>query len=180
MGTEKAERWLSLWDPSHYLPHARMPQLWMDGTNDFAYPLDSLQKSYRLPRSPRTLCIRVRMPHGHGGPGENPAEIHAFADTFCKGSAPLARVLKQGQKGSDVWASYRSSLPVQKAELNYTRDTGEWQGRTWETAPATVNPKDHKVTARLPEGVTVYYFNLIDSRGLVVSTEHVEAPGGRE
>lgn len=26
----------------------------------------------------------------------------------------------------------------------------------------------------LPEGTRVYYFNLTDERGLVVSTEHVE------
>ena len=38
-----------LWDLSVYLAHAAMPFLWVTGANDFAYPLDSLQKSYRLP-----------------------------------------------------------------------------------------------------------------------------------
>ena len=51
-----------------------MPILWVNGTNDFAYPMDSWQKSYRLPASPRTLCLRIRMPHGHGPVGENPEE----------------------------------------------------------------------------------------------------------
>jgi hypothetical protein len=74
MGEARAARWLSMWDPSVYLPRAKLPMLWVTGTNDFAYPMDSLQKSYRLPSGPRALCITVRMPHGHGGPGENPPE----------------------------------------------------------------------------------------------------------
>ncbi|MBS0260973.1 MAG: acetylxylan esterase, partial [Planctomycetes bacterium] len=70
MGPESSARWLKLWDPSQYLPHAKMPILWVNGTNDFAYPMDSWQKSYRLPTGDSTLCLRVRMPHGHGPAGE--------------------------------------------------------------------------------------------------------------
>src|SRR5262249_21875508 len=44
----KGDRWLAMWDPSHYLKNTKIPMLWVTGTNDFAYPLDSLQKSYRL------------------------------------------------------------------------------------------------------------------------------------
>jgi len=81
-------RWLALWDPSVYLPRARLPMLWVTGTNDFAYPLDSLQRSYRLPRGPRSLCIRVEMPHGHGPPGENPEEIAPSRTSICGADRP--------------------------------------------------------------------------------------------
>jgi hypothetical protein len=118
--------------------------------------------------------MRVRMPHGHGGPGENPEEIHAFADAFCNKGVPLARITGQGHEGNQVWVSFASKSPLVKAELNYTRDMGKWQDRNWETVPATVDVKGHRVTATLPPGVRVYYLNLIDSRTLVVSTEHVE------
>ena len=47
MGT-KGDRWLAMWDPSHYLKSGMMPKLWVTGTNDFAYPMNALQKSYRL------------------------------------------------------------------------------------------------------------------------------------
>jgi cephalosporin-C deacetylase-like acetyl esterase len=60
MGPEKAARWLAWWDPSVWLRHAKMPMLWVTGTNDFAYPMDSLQKSYRLTKGPHALCLRVR------------------------------------------------------------------------------------------------------------------------
>lgn len=170
MGAEKAATWLRRWDPARYLPRARLPFLWVDGSNDFAYPLDSLQKSYRLPPGPRTLCTRIRMPHGHGGPGENPEEIRAFADHILKGGPALARITAQGR----AWVAFASASRIVKAELNYTRDSGVWQQRKWITLPATLDAAQNKASAALPAGVTVHYFNLVDEHGLVVSTEHIE------
>jgi hypothetical protein len=96
IGPEKAKKWLSLWDPSVYLPHARMPMLWVSGTNDFAYPFPSLRKSYQLPKGPRTLAIRVRMPHSHPD-GALPEEIAAFAGAILNGRKPLPRVVRTSQ-----------------------------------------------------------------------------------
>ena len=174
MGQEKAAKWLQLWDPSHYLARAKMPMLWVTGTNDFAYPFDSLQKSYRLPPGKRTLCIRVRMPHGHGPAGEGPEEIRAFADSILQNGPPLARIAAQGRDGDKVWARYESRQPIAKAELNFTKDTGVWKQRKWETAAAELDAAKHKVTATIPAGATVFYLNLLDEQGLVVSTEHIE------
>jgi len=174
LGPEKSAKWLGLWDPSVYLPRASEPMLWVTGTNDFAYPMDSLQKSYRLPKGQRTLCIRVRMPHGHGGAGENPEEIHAFADHVLQGKPALATVTGQGRDGKDAWVTVKGETPIVKAELNYTKDTGKWQDRKWETAPAPMDALKTKATVTLPEGVTVYYFNLIDEHEHVVSSEHID------
>ena len=148
--------------------------LWVTGTNDFAYPMDSLQKSYRLPKSARTLCIRVGMVHGHGGPGENPEEIHAMADSVLKGGVALTRVTGQGRRGDVAWVTYRGTRPIAKVELNFTMDGGAWQTRTWKTVPATVGPKGGRAEIAISLGAKVYYFNVIDDQGLVVSTEHVE------
>jgi hypothetical protein len=38
--------------------------------------------------------------------------------------------------------------------------------------PAEWDAKTGKTSAALPEATAVYYFNLIDNRGLVVSSEH--------
>ena len=165
-----AARWLESWDPSVYLPEAAMPILWVNGSNDFAYPLGAMQRSYRLPLGPRTLCIRLRMPHGHGGAGENPEEIRIFTDSVLKGGKPLARITGSGREGASAWASYVSPVPVARAELNITRDTGRWQDRRWEALPATL--ADGRMSAPLPENTRVYYFNLFDERDCVVSTEH--------
>lgn len=172
MGPEKARKWLDLWDPSVYLSRVQAPMLWVTGSNDFAYPMDSLQKSYRLPRGPRALCVRIRMPHGHGGPGENPNEIHAMAESLFRNGVPLARITEQGRDDRYAWVVVESDAPVQKVELNYTTDTGPWQDRTWETLPAVWDAKTGRGSAVLPEGTAVYYFNVIDDRDLVVSSEH--------
>lgn len=176
MGPTKSKRWLQQWDPSIYLPRVTMPMLWVTGTNDHWYPMDSLQKSYRLPKSPRTLSVRVRMPHGHGGAGENPDEIRAFADSVLKAGTPLATVGKTGSNGADAWVEFESKTPIVKAELNYTSDRTGWNERVWNTIPATLDPTTSKVTAAIPDGTSVYYFNLIDGQNLVVSSEHVELP----
>ena len=169
---ERADQWMAWWDPSVYLARAEMPLLWVNGSNDFAYTMNAWQQSYRLPTGPRTLCLRLRMPHGHGGAGENPEEIRVFTDSLLKQGMPLATITGSGNEGTTFWASYSAQIPVTKAELNFTRDTGKWQDRKWESVPAKVT--GDRVTASLPEGTQVYYLNLFDQRGCVVSTEHVE------
>jgi dienelactone hydrolase len=172
LGPERAERWMRWWDPSVYLPHARMPMLWVNGSNDFAYTLPAFQKSYRLPRGPRSLCIRLRMKHGQQE-GEAVREIPVFADAFTNGGAPLPAITGQRREGDRVTVRFRGARPIVKAELNVTRDSGRWQDRRWEALPAHVEPSGN-MTATLPAGVTAYYLNLLDDGDCLVSTEHVE------
>ena len=167
---KRLEHWLSMWDPSLYLPKARMPVLWVNGTNDGAFPMDSMQDSYRLTKK-RFLAIRLRMPHGHGGVGENPEEIRLMADYACKGGEAPVVFKSQGIKQKAAWAKFKSPHPVKNAELNYTRALGHWTDRAWNTMPAEV--KDGRVSATLPMGTTVYYFNVFDGCGRVASSEHV-------
>jgi dienelactone hydrolase len=172
LGKDKADLWLRQWDPSSYLANAKMPILWVNGTNDFAYPMDSWQKSYRLPKTDATLCLRIRMPHGHGPAGENPEEIRVFADSILKQGKPLAAITDQGNSADEAWATFKSAAPVMKAELCFTRDKGKWQARKWEQIPATIDAG--KATAKIPDDATVFYFNLFDDRNCAVSTRHVE------
>jgi len=167
-----AKLWMALWDPSVYLPDAKMPFLWVTGSNDFAYTMNALRMSCRLPKGPRSLCIRLRMPHAHGGAGENPEEIRAFADSILKGGVDLPVITGSGREGTNAWATYTAKIPVAKAELNYTKDSGRWQDRNWEAIAAKLT--DGRVAAGVPEGTRVYYFNLFDERDCVASTEHEE------
>ncbi|MGC9318357.1 MAG: alpha/beta hydrolase family protein [Armatimonadota bacterium] len=161
--------WLAWWDPSSYLPSAGMPMLWVTGTNDFAYWLPALQSSYRAAPGPRTLCIRVRMPHGHE-PGWSPAEIYVFADSILRDGPPLPHFAGQERRGGTITARVHSEVPLARAELVFTRDGGLWPEREWETAPAAID--GGVITAKVPEGARLYYLNAIDERGLLVSSEH--------
>jgi len=179
MPEEERRAWVENFDPSRYLPRCRIPVLWMNGTNDFAYPLDSYQKSYRAARGPRTLCITVAMPHGHEAGWARP-EIGLFMDGFLKKSAfeggmgvASAPVIQEKK----VKASYRGPSALQKAQLHWTTDLEKpWQERRWQSANAQVIGLDD-VEATLPtERPLVFFLTLTDIRGAVVSTEHVELP----
>jgi cephalosporin-C deacetylase-like acetyl esterase len=177
MGPVKAKAWQALWEPSAYLPAMRagLPVLWMAGTNDFAYPLSCLQKSYRATPAHETLSIRIRMPHGYE-PGWGPAEIGVFADSVVRGGVPLAEVTAQGRDGARAWVAYRAKSKIERAELCYTKEVGVWQKRLWQSAPAELDVAANKAAATIPAGTRVYFLNLIDDRNLVVSGEHEELP----
>lgn len=169
MKKEQSERWLRWWDPSIYLTDARMPMLWVDGTNDFFYWLPAVQKSYRCAAGEQHLATRIRMPHGQSQ-GAAPEEIHVFADHLLKGGPPLTTITGQGRDGSNVWATFDCPVTLKTAELVYTKDLTNWPDRKWEALPATV--AGNRVTADLPEGTTAWFINLTDVRDLVCSGEH--------
>lgn len=182
IGPERSARWSAWWDPSAWLPRAEMPMLWVNGTNDAAYPPGSWQRSYRLPKGSRTLCLRVRMPHGHGPAGENPGEIRAFVDAILRPglradeSVGLPKITGQGREGDRTWASWEGGPPVRRAELCFTKATGRWQERLWETVAATLEPigdgREGRAAADIPPAATAWYLNLVADGELVVSTEH--------
>lgn len=171
MGQEKSQKWLDQWDPSVYLPKAKMPFLWVNGTNDFAYPMDSWQRSAML-HSPKTLSLRIRMPHGHGPAGENPEEIHVFMNSILRGDKPFPKILELLGEGPIKSGRYQSEVRMVKAELCFTKDSGKWQDRLWESIPAVLNTDVSTFSAILPADARVWYFNLFDNRDCVVSTKH--------
>jgi hypothetical protein len=170
LGPVNAKKWLELWDPSVYLPSVKMPLLWVDGTNDQFYPLESLRKSYFLPRSPRTLSTHVRMEHGYEA-GEPPEEIHAFADYYLKSGQPLAKIRSLKRKEDNTWITYQAKVPVVRANLNYTLDSGTWNKRVWSAVSAQLDPAKHSAQTTIPKGATAFYFDLIDQRNLIVSSD---------
>jgi dienelactone hydrolase len=166
-------RWVEDFDPSRYLGQARMPVLFVNGTNDFAYPLDSYQKSYRLVRD-RALCVTVNMPHGHRQ-GWAPAEIGLFVDQHLRGGTPLARVGSVKRDGGRVEVAFRTEVLVTRAAVHVTADTGPWKERKWQTRPADLT--ETTARAELPQDrPLVHFLTLTDSRGATVSTEHEVLP----
>ena len=169
MGPDRAAKWLSLWDPKHYLPQARMPMLWVNGTNDMAYPLEMHLKSARLIQGPRTMSIRVRLSHAHGGNGEYVPEVHHFVSHVLKGEPPLYKITAQARDGALVSADFTTPLPVDHAELCFTRARGRWLERYWETAPAKIDGT--RASAYLPDGAVAWFLNIYDCRQLAVSSD---------
>ena len=170
MSPELRQRWVSFFDPSQYLGGVNCPILFLNGSNDFAYPMDSYQKSYRLVKSPRSLSLRVRLPHGHIWTFN---EVDAFVDSQLKGGDPVPVISELELANAVATARFKSKFPVTKTELNYTTDTGPWQKREWQSIPATV--QNQTLSARLPaQRPMVCFLSLTDARDVTITTPHVE------
>ena len=165
-------KWVRNFDPSSYLAQAGMPMLWINGTNDFAYPLDSYQKSYRLPRGPRALRITVNMPHGHPQ-GWEPPEICVFADQYLRHGTPLPELGEPERHGNSVLVKLHSATPLLNATLHYSASAIAWYSRRWADAPAKIGPDAIEATLPADRPLT-FFLTVTDNRGATVSTAHQE------
>jgi len=170
--------WVENFEPSRYLGQAKMPMLFVNGTNDFAYPLDSYQKSYRLVRK-RNLCVTVNMPHGHPQ-GWAPQEIGLFVDEHLRGGKALFRFedpdARVERKDGAVTAAILQTHQIKTVSAHWTTDLkSPWQKRKWEsrTAQRLVGNATDFFTVALPKDrPLVYFLTATDERGATVSTEH--------
>ncbi|HYV28603.1 MAG TPA: alpha/beta fold hydrolase, partial [Candidatus Eisenbacteria bacterium] len=170
MSEAQRKRWVDFFDPSRYLSGANCPILFLNGSNDFAYPLDSYQKSYRLVHGLLTLSVKIGLPHGHIWTF---GEVDSFVDSILKGGTPLPHLHPMKIANGMATAKFTSKTPITKAELNYTADVGAWQKRVWKNIPANVEPG--KIVAALPaERPLVCFLSVTEDRNLTVSTPHEE------
>ena len=168
------KEWVDHFDPSRYAGQARMPVLFVNGTNDFAYPLDSYQKTYRLVKD-RQLCVTVRLPHGHPQ-GWAPVEIGLFAGQHLRRGKPLPVLgpVKTARDGENVKveASFKAVVSVKSAGVHYTNDTtSPWQKRNWESQKIAI--EDGMIRGVLPaQRPLIWFVTITDDRGATVSSEH--------
>lgn len=171
MTPEQRKKWHDLCDPSVYISNAEMPILFVTGTNDFAYTLDSLKKTYVLPKGSVNLCVRLEMPHGHTE-GWKPEETGIFADSVLLGKTSLPKLGALNISGGMAVCNIDSETAIANAFLLYTCDLGKWQDRKWSRTEAEL--KGDSVCASLPEGATVVFLAVEDERGAYASSPHEE------
>jgi PhoPQ-activated pathogenicity-related protein len=161
-------RWVDLWDPSRYLPQVSMPILFVNGTNDFAYPLDSYMKSFDAVPAPKQLRITVNMPHGHP-PGWAPQEIGLFVDHYLRDRPGLPRLNDPLRDASTIRVPWEGPSKLVRAALHFTTDKGPINKRTWQTRAGTV--EDHQIVAASPPAdATAWFVTGTDERSATVST----------
>jgi dienelactone hydrolase len=171
MDPEQRERWIELWDPSRYLPAVTMPVLFVNGTNDFAYPLDSYMKSFDLVSGAKQIRVTVDMPHGHPQ-GWAPDEIGWFVDHHLRGEPSLPIVGVPCVEGDRIGLNVEGPMALRDATLHFTTDGGAINGRTWQHRPAAIDGCRVTVDAP-PADTTAWFLTVTDQRGAVVSTRVV-------
>ncbi|HCO96764.1 MAG TPA: acylamino acid-releasing protein [Phycisphaerales bacterium] len=169
MTPQQKDRWIHLWDPSMYVGSVAMPVFFVNGTNDFAYPLDSYSKTYGLAKGERNFRITVNMPHSHQH-GWAPKEIGLFVDQYLKGRIPLATVMKPQLSDGKVRAKFKSKIWPTSANLHYTTGTTPINKLDWESMPARVEG-NIIVSPAPPDEATIWFLNVTDSREAIVSSE---------
>ncbi|MBI5395949.1 MAG: acetylxylan esterase [Verrucomicrobia bacterium] len=165
---ERRQLWIKTYDPSSVLPRCRVPILFVNGTCDVHYPLDSYQRSSDLVPGPKQMRIEVNMRHGHG-PGWAPKEIGLFIDSRCKNGQPLPIPGKPVVEGDAIRLPVTSVTAIKEASLHYTTDTGLRSKRKWQSTPA--RPGEGVIIApRPPADANTWFISLTDERGAMVSS----------
>jgi len=166
MGPEKTAQWTKLYDPGTYLPSCRVPMFFVNGTNDFAYPLDSYMKCFDAVAVAKNIRIEIKMKHGHPE-GWAPPEIAAFIDSRLLGKPKLPLLERPVEKDGNATAAVQDGA-IKSAEIVTTKTEGPINKLEWDHVPATL--ADGKITAPLPAGVRIYYFTGTTEGGLMVSS----------
>ncbi|WP_166825597.1 alpha/beta fold hydrolase [Thalassoroseus pseudoceratinae] len=164
---ETKKFWIQNYDPSTVLSKCEVPILFVNGTNDIHYPLNSYQRSYDVVPGPKQIRIEAGMRHSHIH-GWTPAEIGLFIDQHLRNAQPLPQLTDLQTDGQKVSAKIKSETEIRKVELVFTSDSGLLKSRKWQHRPATVD--GDRVEASIPADATVWILTVTDVRDAMTSS----------
>jgi len=168
MKPAQREKWHNLWDPSRYIGSATMPLVFLNGTNDFAYPMDSYAKTCALVQGEKNYSIQLRMRHGHIF---DFPEFFLFVDQYIKGTAKMPVVARPTIKGGRVTATVTSPTKIISARLHYTTGPHQQNGRrAWVSKPLQVDGEKIYGPAP-PRAATVWYVDVRNAQKALVSSQ---------
>lgn len=171
MGEKQTRDWLNRWDPIHYLPHVKIPTLWVTGSNDKHFPLDAHRDSRAFVAGTLQQTIHVGLGHDHEKGWSSP-EIEAFARHHLLEGPDLAHLHAPTLHDDALCVSFSSEVPVQRGELIFTQDRGPWHERNWQKLGFEVMGKE--AAHEVPKGSSAAFINLIDDLGRVSSSHHLD------
>ena len=169
LSEEEKCAWATLYDPSNYLNYATTPVLFIAGTNDSYYPLNTLVQTYLRYKGPRQYRIHPVTPHSYAHGATFP-EVGIFMDQKLRNGAPLPVLHKPRIDGRKVNVEVLSTTQLTDSQIHYTTDTGSYVERSWSSESAEI--KKTKVIAELPpQSPTAWFITVTDERGAMASTE---------
>lgn len=172
--TDLAREWVRLFDPWNYLPWAKCPMLFINGTNDEFFSLAIHRESYQIVRQPRSLSVRVELPHGRFYTWPWWQESPAFFDRWLKDGSVFPEIEQTGFGPAVVQARVRQVPTGAPTALFWTRDAGSHESRKWQSSPAVL--VGDKVSATVPADATAYYLAVEDvGRRVMVTTPYQPA-----
>jgi hypothetical protein len=184
------------WDPANFYPNPRSKAqwLWINGINDKYGVPTMTTRSWRETGPNSWMSLLPTQGHGHHwkeAGKEALSEIYAFADYVTRGTPPLAKITKTTPGAGELTVSWNAKVPITKAQLCFTSEpipsiTVSGKARKdWEHVkytvqdlplplPATDVNGNQLASFPLPEGIKAGFINLIDERGLSVTSDFQE------
>lgn len=162
--------YLDNWEPSLYIPLQNAPALFVNGTNDCHFTMNSFTRSFLSSPNEKYLRVEHNMVHGHA-PGWNPSSIYYFADYITRGDIPPIKFSTSVlEKNGMLSYSYLGNM--EEAFIYYTVDTSDWDCKNyeWKEVFANINLAETLITGRLPSGALYYFVNGITSGGMLFSS----------
>lgn len=174
---ELRDRWCELWDPANYLDEITVPSFFLAGTNDVAFPLDSLQKTLNAVSDVRSL-VHVEYSHNHIISWEEET-VFRFADAMSTGSR-LPRIGNIFRQDDHLLADLTDAPEPVNVTFNWTRGSGWWNGRKWESSAAEYRNGrisapvakycNDRVAAPVPRCISAAFFTVSFADGSSFST----------
>ena len=135
-----------------------MPVLFVNGTNDFFFWLDSWTKTTQLPQN-TYMALQVKMGHSHRR-ADVPV-VYAFADMVTKGRAALPRLVAEGVKDNVAFAEFDCPDGIIAAKYAYSSDGEPSTKRNWKKVDLKVTGKGRiKLQYTVPDNAVVGYFKV--------------------
>ena len=182
-----------VWDPANFYANvaaSRKTQwLWINGANDAYGTPPMMNASFRATAPHSWMTISPTLGHGHIWAANKVGEIYAFADAVTKAAPPLARITGTQWRADAVEITWTGGPPIAKAQWVYATlpqpdmtfsppgTRTDWPKVKYTVADAAVTPRPANETGSFtatlprPEGMVTGWVNLIDDRGLAVSSE---------
>ena len=170
MTDEHRNQWIKMYDPSQYLGYCNTPIFFVNGTNDFAYLPDIYDQSYCLVKGKRNFQITLEMGHGHQQ-GWAPKEIEMFVSQYLTDGTPLP-VIHSPTAYPDhrLVASVSTKTELLSANLHYTKDTGPYPERIWDTVRVEI--ADNIIVSNIvTDQKHISILTVTDERNAVVSSQ---------
>ncbi|MFT5145502.1 MAG: dienelactone hydrolase [Polaribacter sp.] len=168
LSKEQQEFYLKNWEPSLYIPFQKQPTLFVNGTNDFHFTMNSFTKTFEASNSEKYSYVKYNMKHGHW-PGWESETIYDFADYVIKNDKkPQTVNLKNLDSNNKL--TYSFSGDVKSANLYYSTDVDDWGSKSYTWIETDANVTKNEITATLPKKAVAYFLNTTNNKGIVYST----------
>lgn len=152
-GGAQREEWISLYDPSSYLPYATKPMLFVSGVDDEYFSAYNRQKSAELVKGEVFYSQRTNITHAAW---KKQNETYIFFQHVLYGDKRLALLSNITTTDNVATFTYENEN-FSKVNFVYTtstdQDSHKW---VWETVEVTA--ENGVYSYEIPEGTTAYLF----------------------